>query len=170
MFDEPIIEASTREVVTIMPDTSIAKTIAIMEKNKFHNLVVLDSAEIYMVNILDLLIASNPESYVDEFMFKPHCIHKDTPCIDAICELTDSGQRAAPIVDDNGELVGITTDYDIMKEGSKSQILKKMVGCLERHSGWDFVYANLNIIGADGEFLHDSPWYEGYQDPAAAPL
>ncbi len=124
MFDEPIIEASTREVVTIMPDTSIAKTIAIMEKNKFHNLVVLDIAEIYMVNILDLLIASNPDSYVDEFMFKPHCIHKDTPCIDAICELTDSGQRAAPIVDDNGELVGITTDYDIMKEGSKSQILK----------------------------------------------
>jgi CBS domain-containing protein len=124
MFDEPIIETSTREVVTIMPDTSIAKAIGIMEKNKFHNLVVLDGTEIYMVNIQDLLIASNPESYVDEFMFKPHCIPEDTPCIDAICEMVDSGQRAAPILADNGKLVGIVTDYDIMKRGSKSHILR----------------------------------------------
>ncbi len=124
MFDEPVIEASTREVITITSDTSITKAIGIMEKKKFHNLVVLDSAEIYLVNIQDLLIASNPESNVDEFMFKPHSIHKDTPTIDAICELIDSGQRAAPILADNGKLVGIVTDYDIMRRGSKSHVLK----------------------------------------------
>ena len=128
MFEEPVIEISTKEVKTIAPDTSIGKAIGIMEQNKFHNLLVLDSDssenEIYMVNIQDLLLASNPDSPVDEFMFKPHCIHRDTPTIDAICELLDSGQRAAPIVDADGKLVGIVTEYDIMARGAHSFILR----------------------------------------------
>lgn len=126
MFDEPVIEISTREVVTITPDTSIATAIGIMEKNKFHNLVVRANANdaMYLVNIQDLLIASNPDSHVDGFMFKPHGIHKDTPTIDGICELMDSGQRAAPIVDDGGALAGIVTEYDVMRRGAESRILK----------------------------------------------
>jgi CBS domain-containing protein len=124
MFDEPVIEISTKEVTAITPDTSIAKAIGIMEKNNFHNLVVLDSKEIYLVAIQDLIIASNVESNVDGVMFKPHCIDKDTPTIDAICELIDSGQRAAPIVADNNKLVAIVTYYDIMKRGAESLILK----------------------------------------------
>jgi CBS domain-containing protein len=124
MFDEPIVEISTRDVVTITPDTSIATAIGIMEKNKFHNLVIRANGGLYLVNVQDLLIASNPDSHVDEFMFKPHSIHKDTPTIDAISELMDSGQRAAPVVDDSEALVGIVTEYDIMKRGSKSRVLK----------------------------------------------
>lgn len=126
MFDEPVIEISTREVVTITPDTSIATAIGIMEKNKFHNLVVRASENdaVYLVNIQDLLLASNPDSHVDGFMFKPHVIHRDTPTIDAICELMDSGQRAVPIVDDGGALAGIVTEYDVMRRGAKSRTLK----------------------------------------------
>jgi CBS domain-containing protein len=124
MFDEPVREISTKDVVTITPDASITAAIGIMEKNHFHNLVVRDTDAIYLVNIQDLLIASNPESHVDEFMFKPHSIHKDTPTLDAICELIDSGQRAAPVVDNDGALEGIVTDWDIMKRGAESRILK----------------------------------------------
>ena len=124
MFDEPVMEISTREVVTITPDTSITTAIGIMEKNKFHNLIVRANEGIYLVNIQDLLMASNPDSHVGEFMFKPHVIHKDTSTIDAICELMDSGQRAAPVVDDSEALVGIVTEYDIMKRGSESRVLK----------------------------------------------
>ena len=113
MFDEPVIEISTRDVVTTTPDTSIGTAIGIMEKNKFHNLVVRASEGIYLVNIQDLLLASNSDSHVDEFMFKPHSIYKDTPTIDAIRELMDSGQRAAPVVDDDEALVGIVTEYDL---------------------------------------------------------
>jgi len=43
MLEEPVIEISTKEVKTIAPDTSIGKAIGIMEQNKFHNLLVLDS-------------------------------------------------------------------------------------------------------------------------------
>jgi len=126
MFDEPIIEISTREVVTITPDVSVATAIGIMEKNKFHNLIVYanDGDAIYLVNMHDLLIASNPDSHLDNFIFKPHCIYKDTPTSEAICELIDSGQRAAPVVDDRETLVGIVTEYDILGLVAESQILK----------------------------------------------
>jgi CBS domain-containing protein len=124
MFDEPVMEITTRDVVTVTPETSVSTAIGIMEKNKFHNLIVRANGGIFLVNVQDLLIASNPDSHVEEFMFKPHSIHKDTPTIDAICELMDSGQRAAPVVDDGEALVGIVTEYDIMKQGSKSRVLK----------------------------------------------
>jgi CBS domain-containing protein len=124
MFDESVIEISTREVTTITPDTSVAKAIGIMKKNNFHNLVVLDNDEIYLINIQDLLLASNPQSNVDGAMFKPHCIYKDTSTLDAICAMIDSGQRAAPVVAGDVKLVGIVTDYDIMRRGAESLILK----------------------------------------------
>jgi len=124
LFDEPVIEISTREVTAITPDTSVAKAIGIMEKNNFHNLLVLDGKEIYQINIQDLLVVSNAESNVDGLMYSPHCVHRDIPTIDAICELVDSGQRAAPVIDATGKLEGIVTDYDIMKWGAGSLILK----------------------------------------------
>ncbi|MHC1610409.1 MAG: CBS domain-containing protein [Candidatus Methanospirareceae archaeon] len=101
MFDEPVIEISTREVVTITPDTSIATAIGIMEKKKFHNLVVRanENDAIYLVNIQDLLLASNPDSHVDGFMFKPHSVQKDTPTIDEI----------------SNNLLGIVTGGDILR-------------------------------------------------------
>ncbi|HJH27281.1 MAG TPA: CBS domain-containing protein [Methanophagales archaeon] len=124
MFDEPVIEISTREVTAVTPDTSVAKAIGIMEKNNFHNLLVLDGKEINQINIQDLLVVSNAESNVDGLMYSPYCVHIDTPTIDAICGLVDSGQRAAPVIDATGKLEGIVTDYDIMRWGAGSRILK----------------------------------------------
>ena len=167
MFNEPVIEISTREVTTITPETSVAKAIGIMEKNNFHNLVVLagdgDSSgrgsssgrrsggssrggrsggrggvgggrggrggacsEIYHVCMQDLLVVSNPESSVEGVMFKPHCVYKDTTTLDAICELVDSGQRAAPVTAGDGKLVGIVSEYDFMKRGAGSVILSEV--------------------------------------------
>jgi len=124
MFDEPVLGISTREVVTITPDTTVGAAIGIMEKNRFHNLVVQGGDALYLVSIHDLLLASNSDSHVDEFMFKPHTIHHNTPIIDAIVELIDCGQRAAPVIDDRGALAGIVTEYDIMARGADSRILR----------------------------------------------
>lgn len=124
MFEEPVINICTKDVVTITPDTPLTKAISLMETNNFHNLVVLANDDIYLVYLRDLLFASNPEIPVDDYMFKPYCIYKDSPIIDAVCAMIDSGQRALPVVDDDEKLVGIVTDYDIMKEGSKSRLLK----------------------------------------------
>ena len=125
MLNEPVIEIATKEVITITPDTPISKAIGVMESNNFHNLIVLDeNNDIHMVTIHDLLLASSVNENVEALMFKPHCIEQNTPVMDAICEIINSGQRAAPIVDEKGNLVGIITDYDIIKRVGKSELLK----------------------------------------------
>jgi glycosyltransferase involved in cell wall biosynthesis len=47
----------------------------------------------------------------------------------------------------------------------KPDFLQKMVGSLQRNPCWDGIYANVDIIGEDGRYLRNSPWYEGYQQP-----
>lgn len=47
----------------------------------------------------------------------------------------------------------------------KPDFLEKMVGSLQRNPCWDGIYANVDIIGEDGSYLRNSPWYEGYQRP-----
>ncbi len=128
MFDEPVKEIMTRDVVTITPDTPISKAIGIMDENNFHHLIVVDKQdgkeEYYLVTMRDLLLARNPEEEVRTLMYKAHCIDEDTPVLDAICEMVDSGQRAAPIVNKYGVLVGIVTDYDIISRAARSKLLK----------------------------------------------
>ena len=43
--------------------------------------------------------------------------------------------------------------------------LERMVNCLKRHPSWDFIFANLDIIGETGQPLLESDWYRGYQSP-----
>ncbi|HIP17388.1 MAG TPA: CBS domain-containing protein [Methanothermococcus okinawensis] len=126
MLNKPIMEIATKNPVTITPDTPISKAIGIMEKHHFHNLIVLDNEDIYLVTMHDLLLASSLNESVETLMFRPHCINQNTPVMDAVCEIIESGQRAAPIVDDNGKLVGIVTDYDIMKTAGNSELLKEV--------------------------------------------
>lgn len=47
----------------------------------------------------------------------------------------------------------------------KPDFLEQLVASLERHPDWDMVYANIDIIGEQGEPLRNSEWYEGYQQP-----
>ncbi|WP_456472533.1 CBS domain-containing protein [Methanocaldococcus sp.] len=128
MFNEPIKEIMTKDVVTVTPETPVSKALGIMEENNFHHLVVVDKKdgveEYYLISMRDLLLSHNPEEEVSRLMYKAHCIHEDTPIIDAVCEMIDSGQRAAPIVNSYGKMVGIVTDYDIMDRASRSAILK----------------------------------------------
>ena len=128
MFNEPVKEIMTRDVVTVTPDTPVSKALGIMEENGFHHLIVVDNKdgkeEYYLISMRDLLLASSVHEEVASLMYKAHCIHEDTLFLDAVCEMLDSGQRAAPIVDDKGKLVGIITDYDIMARAAKSIIMR----------------------------------------------
>jgi len=47
----------------------------------------------------------------------------------------------------------------------KPDCLARLVGTLERHPDWDMVYADMDIIGEDGEPLRGAEWYSGYQRP-----
>jgi polysaccharide pyruvyl transferase CsaB len=47
----------------------------------------------------------------------------------------------------------------------KPDYLACMLDCLRRHPEWDMAYANMDIIGEDGQPLVNSGWYSGYQTP-----
>lgn len=64
-----------------------------------------------------------------------------------------------------GELLTWTSDDNRMKR----ECLERLVGCLRRHPGWEMAFANVDIIGDDGEYLHGSEWYYGYQVPPGSP-
>lgn len=64
-----------------------------------------------------------------------------------------------------GEFLTWTSDDNRFKAG----FLEKMVACLGRNLGCEMVYANQDIIGDDGSFLHESEWFSGYQGPPGSP-
>ncbi len=47
----------------------------------------------------------------------------------------------------------------------KPDFLARMADCLSRHPEWDAIFANIDIIGDDGQPLRNSDWYSGSQDP-----
>lgn len=47
----------------------------------------------------------------------------------------------------------------------KPRCIELLVDNLTRHPAWDMVYANLDIIGEDGQPLIGSEWYSNYQGP-----
>lgn len=124
VLKEQVIDIATKDVVTVSPDTPILKAVGIMENNRFHNLIVEKENEIYLVTMHDLLLANSVHQQVEDLMFKPYCVNQGTSVMDATFEMINSGQRVAPIVDDKHKLIGIITDYDIMRCAAKSALLK----------------------------------------------
>ncbi len=47
----------------------------------------------------------------------------------------------------------------------KPAFCAQLVACLQRHPCWDMAYANLDLIGENGEYLRGTGYYEGYQRP-----
>ena len=47
----------------------------------------------------------------------------------------------------------------------KPDFCEKLVACLRRHPCWDMAYANLDLLGEDGEYLRGAGYWEGYQRP-----
>jgi polysaccharide pyruvyl transferase CsaB len=66
------------------------------------------------------------------------------------------GIRAA-----NGEFLTWTSCDNRLRP----EFLQRMVDCLRRHPSWDMTYANLDLIGEDGEPLRGTAHYDGRQVP-----
>lgn len=63
-----------------------------------------------------------------------------------------------------GEYLTWSSDDNRMKP----EFLEKMVTVLQRHPDWDMVYANMDIIGENGQPLTGSDWFSGYQVPSGS--
>jgi CBS domain-containing membrane protein len=123
----------TREVITIAPETSLARAFGIMRCKRFRHLPVLDGRGrlVGLVTHRDLLAASTSSLehpieeervellrsfYVDQVMET----HLDTACPDA--DAAEAGRRMVrhkigclPVVESGERLVGILTEEDFLR-------------------------------------------------------
>lgn len=60
-----------------------------------------------------------------------------------------------------GEYLTWTSDDNLLRP----QCLEKLVGCLLRHPSWDMIYANEDLIDAQGQPLRNSPYFLPSQSP-----
>jgi len=117
----------TRKVITIRKDESLRRAISIMEENDIKELpVVEDSKLIGMITLYDFLYLGRASGKVENFIFYPP-VAKEKDSISKILDLIlMSGVEAIPIVDDKGKVVGIISEYDILKAFKESLQFKKL--------------------------------------------
>lgn len=115
------------------------------------------SFELIIVN--DGSTDGTPE-IVDSFAARDHRIRVIHQKNRKLPQSLSNGFRVA-----QGEFLTWTSDDNRLKP----QFLEQMVDCLRRHPDWDMVYANIDIIGENGEPLRDSQWYSNYQVPSGSP-
>ena len=123
----------TKNPVTIGPEASIVEAKDLMKKNRVHRLPVLDSQKnlVGIISEKDILYASpSPASTlsihemayllakltVKKLMTKdPVTVHKDIPVEEAARMMADGDLSSLPVVDDDGQLVGIVSKSDLFK-------------------------------------------------------
>ncbi len=115
----------TKEVITSNPEEKLSKTIAKMEKYGIKEIpVVKNNKLIGMVTFFDALdLIKYPESKVSNVIVSSPSVSLNDRIEDVIPLMVKTGFEALPVVE-NDEVVGIISEYDILKEYKNSDILK----------------------------------------------
>ncbi len=123
-FDMAVKEIMTKNVFTVLPDTSAEVCAKLMIENRIGSVVVLDSdgksiGIITKENLIKHVIAANKkadEVKAEEMMSSPLITASPSlTIIQAMQTMFKDGIRHLIIVDKNGQLKGICTDTDIFK-------------------------------------------------------
>ena len=119
----------SKRVVTISPNETIAKTIAKMEKTGAKELPIVDEKKrlLGMVTYYDILdfFKADPEEKISKLKFMPPTANENSTMEEIVSLMIKSGIEAIPIVEDE-KVVGIVSDYDILKQMLNEKKLKKM--------------------------------------------
>ncbi|MFN3564857.1 MAG: CBS domain-containing protein [Burkholderiaceae bacterium] len=111
----------SRTVLTVTPETEFHRALDLMRSRGVHHLPVVDGGRVVgMVAERDLLLAAanfgSSEVPVGEIMSHPAvCVAETAPLKDAARLLVEKHIGSLPVLDSNGELVGIITETDIFK-------------------------------------------------------
>ncbi len=122
MMNERISTIMTKDVITIGPDSSLQEVVDIISKNKFHHLpVVLDKKLVGMITTRDLWESDirrkdYPKRKVKEFMTTTVAsLHPDELIGAAAQIFVKHLFHSLPLVDNEGNLVGIITSHDVLR-------------------------------------------------------
>lgn len=110
-------EIISKNIISVSPDEMISQALAKMKKNKLNQLLVTNKTELYgMLELRRIVLRDIDPSHV-----KVSTIATNVPSIDANATiealvefLLKSGLRALPVTE-NGRLLGIVSEMDVMK-------------------------------------------------------
>jgi len=107
----------TKNVKTASPDEQIKKVVSKMERYGIKEVPIVENGIfVGMVTYYDILdfVRADPEEKVSTLMIKPPIVSPDTPIGDVITLMVKTGVEAIPVLDGE-KLVGLISDYDILK-------------------------------------------------------
>jgi CBS domain-containing protein/ribosome-associated translation inhibitor RaiA len=139
-------EIMTKEVITIAPLEEISKAIALMEKNDIKELPVVDAKQrlLGMITFYDLLeiIKVAGKHKVEKLMFSPPTLSPQASIEECLRLINETGVEAIPVVDERGEVLGIVSDYDLLREYAE-------LGRLSRLRVKDLMRTNIPLLRPD---------------------
>lgn len=116
-------EVMTRDVVATAPDHSVQEAITLIARHRFRHLLVVtgDQRLAGVISDRDLLrfMIRGPQwgsSAVSEVMrTDPVTVSPDTPLSTAIAEMLNRRINCLPVINADGQVVGILTSTDLLK-------------------------------------------------------
>ncbi len=107
----------TKKVITVDSNTPIEKALELMESKKIRELPIIQNKKyLGMVQYYDILSKDiNRTSKVSEFIQKTPSIMPKDDISRTIELMQDSGIGALPVIDEDKKVIGIVSDFDILK-------------------------------------------------------
>lgn len=122
MKDKSLRKIFTSKVISVTPDTPVSEAVSLMEKNKISCIVVVqDKKPVGIFTERDFVIAVHRQNHLNskeirELMTsQPITANIDTNIYEAYSLLEMNRIRHLIVVDSNGDLAGVITQSDIMK-------------------------------------------------------
>ncbi|MEW6739050.1 MAG: CBS domain-containing protein [Nitrospirota bacterium] len=122
MKDKSLRKIFTSKVISVSPETPVSEAVSLMEKNKISCLVVVrDKKPVGIFTERDFVIAVHRQNHLDSLEIKelmtkqPITANIDTNIYEAYSLLETNRIRHLIIVDSSGDLSGVITQSDIMK-------------------------------------------------------
>lgn len=121
-----------KDIITITPDKTIAEAAEIFTSKRIHRLPVVDDGKLVGIitptDLLDEIVAMKTPMKADEVL-NVKCItaYEKEPLSYTVPAMRISDVPAMPVLNDNGELVGILTDRDLfLDQGRDSDTLSTL--------------------------------------------
>lgn len=130
----PVSEVMTRDIIVLTEEENLLDVARDMHRHHLRHLPVVDDGKLVgMVSHRDLLrftssmldapaasaerdFHKREQTFVGEVMTTPvTSVHASTPLLEAVREVVKAKFGALPVVDDDGKLVGIISEHDMLK-------------------------------------------------------
>ncbi len=160
--EEQIAILMKRDLIKISPDTAINELIELLIKNKLRRVPVTKGKELVgMVGISDIIKAisrKNIKTPIKDLVNRhTHVVWDGTP-LSAIPSIMHLGKvRALPCIDNNGDLSGIISDLDFIKESKIVSQEKTSSMATSSDKEWSWEVSDMLLISKNKLTLPNKP-------------